>query len=197
MLITSAVFDEFVRRNLNSTKNRMSGTATPDWIIYMDDMLESTLDGSMDQTPTNTQVDYTKCAQIFDFEITQAQMTQETTTGNLFSRGTFEGAPVLIQMLGGSYIPKLETRLSLGQTVSEIHVIQLAQNSGSDFYQVFSFQECTLQVLKQIRDEFFFSFRPKIQWHLFKGVDQDTKQRGGVVSSYDFEKGKPAELQNL
>ena len=164
-----------------------SHVSTPEWMVMIDDLLSSTIDGA----PDGTDADLTQCVELLGWYSEQARLTKGNTANQLFSTSAVQHSSVLIAIPIGDYVASLETKMYSGSNIAAIKLIRLANITDLKVaIQYITYTNCRIESTQQQLDKFILSFRPETRQNTIVQYNQDGTAKGNNVSYFDYTTGK-------
>lgn len=167
-------------------------TATPEWMIMIDNYLSSTIQGST-QNPLPQGmgvIDFSVCAELFGWRDEQARLTKGNTANQLYSSAAVQQSTVGIIIPSASYVPSLEQLMYSGSNIQEIHLIRLGNIEEINVpLQIVSYTMSKIETVQQELDEVVLTFRPATRQNTNFSYHQNGTPQGRNVSSFDFTTG--------
>ena len=158
----------------------LQGTATPQYMVKMDDLVASTVEN------------FTSAIQLFHFDFEVSRFTNPNTAHQQYSssRVQFEN-PVLV-IPNGVHTPNILNRLISGILVDEIKISRLQNiKEVNQEAEVITFKKCYYQNVTPKYDALIITFRFVEYSHQTKSYGQDGTEKGNNVVTYDMGTGKP------
>lgn len=167
-----------------------SHVSTPEWMVMIDDLLNSTIEG----TPSGTDINLTTCAELLGWFSEQARLTKGNTSNQLFSTAAIQHSSVVIAIPMGEYVASLENKMNTGSNIAAIKLIRLgnygdAAESLKAPLQIITYTNCRLESTQQQLDKIVLSFRPETRENNIVRYGQDGLKVGNNVSFFDYTKG--------
>lgn len=164
-----------------------SHVALPEWMVMIDDLLSSTVDGA----PDGTDADLTQCCELLGWYSEQARLTKGNTANQLFSTAAVQHSSVLIAIPIGDYVASLENKMNSGANIAAIKLIRLANITDLKVpLQHIIYTNCRIESTQQQLDRFVLSFRPETRQNTIVQYNQDGTKKGNNVSYFDYTTGK-------
>ncbi|AIK95578.1 hypothetical protein [Candidatus Odyssella acanthamoebae] len=168
------------------TIQHTSHVATPEWMVMIDDLLSSTIEGS----PDGTDADLTQCAELLGWYSEQARLTKGNTANQLFSTSAVQHSSVVIAIPMGDYVASLENKMNTGSNIAAIKLIRLANITDLKVpLQFITYTNCRIESTQQQLDKLILSFRPETRQNTVVKYGQDGQKVGNNVSFFDYTKG--------
>lgn len=177
---------------LSQSIQHTNNVTTPEWMIMIDDLLSSTIEGT---TPNplpegEGDIDFSICAELFGWLDEQARLTKGNTANQLFSTSAVQQSTVGIILPCANYIPSLEQYMYAGKNLKEIHLIRLGNIEDLKVpLQIISYTTSKIDSIQQQLDEIVLTFRPATRQNTNISYNQDGTPRGRNVSAFDFTRG--------
>jgi hypothetical protein len=153
--------------------------ATPEWMISIDRLLSSTIDG------------YETFAELHGWFAEQARLTKGNTASQLLSTATVQHSNVMIVIPMGIYLPLLETAMTSGTNLSSIKIVRLANITDLKVpLQEVEYTDSKIESIQQQLDEIILSIRPETRLNTIIQYGQDGRKEGQNVSFFDYVTGK-------
>ena len=152
--------------------------ASPEWMIKIDDLLTSTIDG------------FEGYCELYGWFAEQARLTKGNTVGQLFSTSAVQHSNILVVVPNGMYLPLLETKMNSGSNISMVRIVRLS--NITDYLlpvQEIEYQNCKVDSIQQKLDEIILSIRPETRTNIVTQYGQDGGKLGQNVSRFDYTKG--------
>jgi hypothetical protein len=163
-----------------------SHVALPEWMVMIDDLLSSTVEG----TPDETDADLTQCTELLGWYSEQARLTKGNTANQLFSTSAVQHSSVIIAIPVGDYVASLENKMNTGANIATIKLIRLANITDLKVpLQFITYTNCRIESTQQQLDKFILSFRPETRQNTIVQYEQDGTKKGNNVSYFDYTKG--------
>jgi hypothetical protein len=171
---------------MNSSIQHTSHIAMPEWMVMMDDLLSSTVTGTLDEID----VDLTKCCELLGWYSEQARLTKGNTVNQLFSTAAVQHSSVLIAIPVGNYVASLENNMNSGTNIAVIELIRLANMTDlRKPLQCVTYTNCLIESVQQQLDKLILSFRPETRQNTIIQYSQDGVKQGQNVSYFDYTTG--------
>lgn len=154
-----------------------SKVSTPEWMIQMDDILKSSVDGLEDH------------CELFGFGCESGRATTGTSGNELFTSAAIKHSDVSIIIPNGSYGPVLENKMNTGATLVLIKIIRLAHLTDmKKSLQEIEFGNCKIQNIRQELDRLIVTFRIETRKNTNFEYDQAGESKGQNVTNIDYTK---------
>ncbi|CAO5677985.1 MAG: hypothetical protein HEEMFOPI_01209 [Holosporales bacterium] len=166
------------------------GTETPQWMLRLDEIFESTIEVQVDEGKTN----YTTC---FGFKMhAKRQISGSRLTQHFISSSCNHSRIWFVVPLDKS-TPSLSIKLHDGTIIKKTCIVRLG-NIGTEFNKPLwqaTFEEANIEYFEIVRDYVLFSVSVNAGEQKIFQYTPDGKLKGQSVSSYDYSTntGKPPE----
>jgi type VI protein secretion system component Hcp len=161
---------------------RPSGTASPEFMVKMDDILSS-------------QHDYGegKYAELLWFHSVEERMTAGHAGGDLKGTSTVVHSLVVLHLLADNWTPVLRQKMRNGDNIKEIDIVRLMNYGESNINketQKTKFTDCKIDRIEEFPDRIIVSIRIKIRRDIVRAVDQDNQEQGHKASDWNYATAK-------
>lgn len=146
-----------------------SASATPEWVVKMDDLLES------------KQKKFEKYSELLGYDLYVGRESKSGASGELNSAGVVQHSDVYIVFRVEISMPKILGKLYKGIKIDEILLKRLthAGDTGQE-KQIISFKTCRVDFVKQITNDLLIvKFRPIVRDDTVFKWDQDSNSSTG------------------
>jgi hypothetical protein len=155
-----------------------NSVTTPEWMISIDDLLSSTIEGFED------------CSELYGWFAEQGRLTKGRSGNQLFSTAAVQHSNVLIVLPAGIFIPTLETKMNTGSNLALIKIVRLANMTDLKVsLQEIEYTNCLIDSMEQQLDNIVISFRPETRQNTIFKYKQDGSKEGQAVSKFDYTTG--------
>lgn len=160
---------------LESAEAREVGSSTPEWMVSVDKMVNSTIKGFEDY------------CQLFGWSGRQIRVTKKETAGQLMSSSSVRHSDAIIVIPVGNYAPSLETMLQNGTSIASVKIVHLGRfgTTNAPFQQV-EYKDCQVVAMEQQGVYLLVALRPTKRTNLVMEYDQSGQKKGQTASEYDY-----------
>lgn len=152
---------------------------TPEWMICMDDLLESTIKG------------YEKYAPLFGWYAEHSRETRGNVTGDLVSNACVKQSDIIVIIPNRLYIPKIDNIMTSGKVIEKISIVRISNSEKLKVaVQTINFTLCQISIVQQRLQDAVITFRTTARENIITQYDQEGNKTGQTVSSYDYRKGE-------
>ena len=161
---------------------RPSGTATPEFMVKMDDLLLSTIaykDG--------------KWAELLWFHSVEERVTAGHSGGDLRGTSTVVHSLVVLHLLADNWTPVLRQKMRSGDNIKEIAIVRLMNLGDMNLNketQKIKFTDCKIDRIEEFPDRIIVSVRVKTRRDVARQVGQDSENMGHKASDWDYSTAK-------
>lgn len=159
----------------------VQGTATPQYMVKMDDLVKSTVQK------------YEEFIQLYHFNFEVSRFTNPNTAHQQYSSSRVQFENPLLVIPNGIHTPNIMNRLISGILVQEIKISRL-QNIGDTNVEAeaITFKKCYYQNVTPKYDSLIITFRFIEYMHLTTYYEQDGTSKGNNVVGYNMSTGEHA-----
>jgi hypothetical protein len=162
----------------NPNINHQNRVKTPEWMISIDDLMNSTIENFEDH------------AELFGWYAEQSRITEGSAANNLFSTATVQHSNVIIVIPNNIYGPTLEFKMNSGANIAKIHIVRLSNVGDLKVpLQEINYTNCRVESIQQELDKLIISFRPETRENTVIKYKQDGSKEGQAVTKFDYTKG--------
>lgn len=166
-----------------STLDNPNGVTTPEWMVQMDSLLSSTVDG------------YTQYSQLFGWIGQETRFTQGETVNQLRSTSAVSHSNVFTLLPKGPYLPPLQTKRESGDNIQNIRIVRLANIKNMRVVlEENLFLNSKVELVEQALDKFVLAFRPTSGKTTIYQYEQDGKLKGQTAYAWDATSGKAQDV---
>jgi hypothetical protein len=152
---------------------------TPEWMIFMDDLLGSTIKG------------FEKYTELFGWYAEHSRETKGNVSGDLVSNACVKQSDVIVIIPMGLYIPKIDNIMTSGKVIEKISIVRIANSEDLKVpIQNINFTECQISKVQQRLKDAVITFRTTSRENIVTQYDQGGNKTGQTVSLYDYKKGE-------
>lgn len=164
---------------LDAEEAKESGSSTPEWMISIDKLVNSTIKG------------YEDYCQLFGWSGRQTRVTKKETAGQLMSSSSVRHSDVIVVLPIGNYVPSLETMLQNGTSIASVKIVHLGRfgTTNAPFQQV-EYSDCQVVGMEQQGVYILVALRPTKRTNLVMDYDQSGQKKGQTASEYDYTKAE-------
>jgi type VI protein secretion system component Hcp len=161
---------------------RPSGTASPEFMVKMDDILSSTIsykDG--------------KWAELLWFHSVEERLTAGHSGGDLKGTSTVVHSLVVLHLLADNWTPVLRQKMRNGDNIKEIDIVRLmnlGEGNVNKETQKTKFTDCKIDRIEEFPDRIIVSIRVKTRRDIVRQVGQDSQDMGHTASDWDYATAK-------
>lgn len=161
---------------------RPSGTASPEFMVKMDDILSSTIsykDG--------------KWAELLWFHSVEERITAGHSGGDLKGTSTIVHSLLVLHLLADNWTPVLRQKMRSGDNIKEIDIVRLMNLGGDNINketQKTKFTDSKIDRIEEFPDRIIVSVRVKTRRDVVREVGQDSEDKGHKASDWDYATAK-------
>lgn len=186
-------FEENIRRSI--VAKRENNVNTPQLMIYMDTLLESTVLGSTDKNSDSTNIDFSQCGELYGWQDDQKVISKSDTGGQFLSSSKVQDSGILLAMHMGIYLTKIETKLYKQEDIDRIHIFRLANITDMKVpLQTITLEDSKVVKIKQTTientDLIFVLVNPRIRNNIIYKYAQDGLFEGQDASKFNYTTGE-------
>lgn len=185
-------FEENIRRAIVS--RRENNVNTPQLMIYMDNLLESTIGGITDKNSDDNVISFDMCAELYGWQDDQRVISKSDTGGQFLSTAKVQDSGIILAMHMGIHLTKLETKLYKQEDIERIHIFRLANITDLKVpLQTVTLENSKVVKVKQTTientDLIFVLVNPRIRNNIIYKYAQDGLFEGQDVSKFNYTTG--------
>jgi type VI protein secretion system component Hcp len=161
---------------------RPSGTATPEFMVKMDDILSS-----------SSSYGGGKFAELLWFHSVEERVTAGHAGGDLRGTSTVVHSLVVLHMASDYWTPVLRQKMRNGDNIKEIDIVRLmnlGDGSENKEHQKTTFTDSKIDRVEEFPDRIIVSIRVKTRKDEVVKVDQDSKPKGKAASDWSYATAK-------
>jgi hypothetical protein len=153
------------------------GVRSPEWMIKIDDLLKSDVDGFNDH------------CELFGWYGESSRLTTGDISGQLFTSSTLSHSDVVLLLPNGGHGAQIETKMNIGMPLENIVIARLGnvQNLKVKLQKI-EFKHCRIQAFQQQLDRLYVFISPTIKTNTVFVYGNDGTNKGQMVSNVDYSK---------
>lgn len=164
---------------VNPAIDHSGRVATPEWMIAIDDLLSSTVEG------------FDKACELLGWYAEAGRITTGNTANQLFTTATVQHSNVVIVIPNGIFGPTIEVKMNTGANLALIKISRIANITDQRVpLQEIEYTNCKIETIQQQLDRLVVTFRPETRQNTVYKYKQDGSKEGQAVSKYDYTTAK-------
>ncbi|RZI45141.1 hypothetical protein [Candidatus Finniella inopinata] len=161
----------------NSSYDVHSGVRSPEWMVKIDDIMKSNVDGFEDH------------AELFRWVGSSKRKTTSDFGNNLFTSATLYHSLVEIEIANGEFAPALETKMNKGEHLELMTIVRLGNAKDLKVkFQTIAFGNCRIEGFEQAGDRLILQLYVTTKENTVIPIGQDGAPGGNSVSKVDYSK---------
>jgi hypothetical protein len=153
------------------------GVKSPEWMIKMDDLLQSEVEG------------YTDHCELYGWHGESSRYTSGDVSNQLFTSATLKHSELVIIIPNGGYAAKLETKMNMGIPLETVQLIRLGNIKSTKVkIQTIDFTNCWIHSFQQQLDRLVLFFNISSKVNTLYAYDVHGNNKGQMVSKVDYSK---------
>jgi len=161
----------------DTTTPEDGGVKSPEWMIKIDDMLQSEVENFNDY------------CELFGWYGESSRLTTGDISNQLFTSATLKHSDLVIIIPNGGYGAQLETKMNLGIPLNVVQVVRLGNVKSTKVkLQVIDYTLCRIQSFQQQLDRLVVCLSITGKTNTVFVYDVNGSNKGQMVSSVDYAK---------
>ena len=153
------------------------GVKSPEWMILIDDLLKSDVDGFNDH------------CELFGWYGESSRLTTGDVSNQLFTSATLKHTDLTLLLPNGGHGAQLESKMNLGIPLANIEIVRLGNIKSTKVkLQTIAYTDCRIQTFQQQLDRIVLNLIVSTKTNTVFVYDNAGTNKGQMVSKVDYSK---------
>lgn len=153
------------------------GVKSPEWMILIDDLLNSNVDGFNDH------------CELFGWYGESSRLTTGDISNQLFTSATLRHTDLTLLLPNGGHAAQIESKMNLGIPLANVEIVRLGNIKSTKVkLQTIVYTNCRIQTFQQQLDRIILNLMVSSKTNTVFVYDNDGTNKGQMVSKVDYSK---------